>query len=268
MIRAVVLGCSLLLAAEQAKAQGPYEDVIGTGSEPGASPEEIQAALGSAVVQQITLPQALAFGPGELADWAKKAKSAYESLKAQAGPGDTSENYDVIIQPGHYLRPKGATGGQGKHVLEREVAAWIVGGLAADLKNRGLKVAVIPADGFNKPLKGKIFLSLHTDASTFPCSLGPSIGYDSVGDALGMHGIAAALAITMEVDPVKFMRDNYTKNLKGYYAFGSMNVELFEGVLEMAELTCPAEEERILSRAELLTRNLAIAVALAAKPPQ
>jgi hypothetical protein len=81
-----------------------------------------------------------------------------------------------------------------------------------------------------------------------------------------MHGIAAALAITLGIDPQKFMRDNYTANLKGYYAFRSMQTKQFKGLLEMSELTCPSQEEILLSRAELLANNLAVAVYFALQP--
>jgi hypothetical protein len=173
-----------------------------------------------------------------------------------------------VLQPGHYPRTVGFTGGQGTYVSEQEIAARVTDELANESRKRGLSVAVIPADDFNKPLQSRIFLTLHTDASRFPCSVGPSLGYSNDGDAAGMHGIAVALALTLGVDPEKFMRDNYTANLRGYYAFSSLNTKQFKGVLEMSELTCPAQEEILLSRADLLAKNLAIAIVFALRPPQ
>jgi len=220
--------------------------------------------LKSDLIGQLASPHPLAFGPGELTEMAAKAKDAYRQLRTEIG--DPNMEYDLIIQPGHFGRTKGATGGEGKYVTEQQITAKIVEGLASILRQRGLNVAVIPADGFETPLKSKIFLSLHTDASNFPCSVGPSLGYSAEADALGMHGIAAALAITLGIDPKKFMSDNYTANLKGYYAFRSMNTKQFKGLLEMSELTCPSQEENLLSRSDLLENNLALAIYFASQP--
>src|SRR5712664_4055413 len=233
-------------------------------SQRGASDQQIESVLKSDLLRQLASPHPLAFGPGELTEMGAKAKGAYQRLQWELGA--PNKEYDLVIQPGHFRRTSGATGGQGKYVSEQQITAEIVEGLVSNLRKRGLSVAVIPADGFKTLLKSKIFLSLHTDASTFPCSVGPSLGYSAEGDALGMHGIAAALAITLSIDPEKFMRDNYTANLKGYYVFRSMETKQFKGLMEMSELTCPSQEENLLSRADLLANNLAIAVYFALQP--
>jgi hypothetical protein len=216
MLKAALLGLSLAIWPCVAVAGPDTQDDSGP-SQKGATNQEIERILKSDLIGQLASPHPLAFGPGELTEMAAKAKDAYRQLRTEIG--DPNVEYDLIIQPGHFGRTTGATGGEGKYVTEQQITAKIVEGLASNLRKRGLNVAVIPADGFKTPLKSKIFLSLHTDASNFPCSVGPSLGYSAEGDALGMHGIAAALAITLGIDPEKFMRDNYTANLKGYYAF-------------------------------------------------
>lgn len=231
---------------------------------PGATPEEIAAILSTDLISNLEQPTVLGFDRQSLLAAAEVAKTAYASLSTS--PGATGESYDIVLQAGHFGRTKGATGGQGKFVTEQQYAAWITSLIADDLRKNELSLVVIPADGFNRPLKAKIFIALHTDASDFPCSVGPSIGYKAVSDSLGMHGIAAALAITLDKDPAAFMRDNYTKNLSGYYAYSGTNVSMFEGLLELSELTCPDDEELLLERGETLARNLSWAIRFALKP--
>jgi hypothetical protein len=250
------------------------------GDQPGATEAEIQATLGSDLVKELSRPPpgVLTFTKGELDGWVKKAKNAHSSLQTDLGA--SNKVYDIIVQAGHYPRPKDATpqtasvtGGQGVYVKEQEYTAWISQMMVNDLRKRGLSVALVPADKYTKPLKARIFLSLHTDSSKYPCSIGSgtnpagaSIGYNSAKDSTGMNGIALGLATALGIDPASFMRDNYTKNLSGYYAFSSMDVELFEGILEMSELTCPKQEENLLANAERLANNLTWAVVFALKP--
>jgi hypothetical protein len=265
MLKAVLLALSFVLLPCVALADPDVDDKSGP-SQGGATNQQIDTILNSGLVSEFAPPHPLAFGPGELKEMGSSARDTYPQLRTELG--DPSKDYDLVLQPGHYGRTSGATGGEGKYVTEQQIAAKIVDILASNLRKRGVTLAIIPADGFKAPLKSKVFLSLHTDASNYPCSVGPSIGYSADGDALGMHGIAAALAITLSIDPQKFMRDNYTANLRGYYAFRSITTRQFKGLLEMSELTCPAQEENLLSRADLLANNLAIAVAFALRPAQ
>jgi hypothetical protein len=78
-----------------------------------------------------------------------------------------------------------------------------------------------------------------------------------------MHGIGLALATTLDVDPEKFMKDNYTEGLQKYYAYGHFAASDFIGVLEMSELTCPKQEDALLERSALLAKNLTFAVQFA-----
>jgi hypothetical protein len=77
--------------------------------------------------------------------------------------------------------------------------------------------------------------------------------------------IALGLALSMDVEPAKFMRDNYTKDEAHYYAYKTINADS-KGLLEMGELTCPKDEARLLSNAEVLARNLSRAIVFALRP--
>lgn len=230
---------------------------------PGATGVEISEVLSTLPVD-IKEPTVFGFGKDELGGWKAAAIKAHKEAPAVLGSGTAAP--DVIIQLGHYPRTSGKTGGQGAYVNEQQMAAWVGTMLANDLSRVGVSVKVIPADGYGSGLVSKVFIALHTDASALPCSVGPSVGYGEASDARGMHGVAAALAITLGLDAAKFMRDNYTRNLSGYYAYKDVDASLFEGLLEMSELTCPDDEEQLLSKAEALAKNLSVALQFALRP--
>lgn len=232
----------------------------------GIGSAELQDVLSSPLRRQLRAPPARAFSEDDLKFWADKARQAHRA--APVARGDASRGYDIIIQIGHYPRKKGKTGGQGKLVNEQEAAALVAVGTVQKLSGlsaNGAKIRalLVGADDYTPKLKSKIFLALHTDSSGKSCSLGPSVGYQKVGDASGMHGIALALAITLGLDAEKFMRDNYTAALAGYYAYSDFQTERFKGILEMSELTCERQEAKLLTGAATLSANLATAIQFA-----
>lgn len=191
------------------------EPTADTSVRPGITPEAIKTVLTSDIAGQLRAPTAFAFSPDDLKFWAGKAKAAHK--QAPVSKGDAGSAYDLIVQIGHYPRMKGRTGGQGAYVNEQEIAALVATGLVQRLADKPVngkpvKVLLVGADEFTAGLKSRIFLSLHTDATSRPCSVGPSVGYQEVGDAKGMHGIALALAITLGIDAGKFMEDNYQES--------------------------------------------------------
>lgn len=255
---ALVLSSQALASPDEEPAQAKEATEQGPSTEAAATAEEIAELMASDVATALTPPTTLAFEPAELEFWAGKAKVAHETLKAQQG--DTGTEYDVIIQAGHYNRKTGKTGGTGKYVTEQQVAAFVAQSVRQQLSNTDIRLLIIDADNFSKPLKTKIFLSLHTDSSANPCSVGPSVGIAGGSDRKGMHSIALALAITLGIDPEEFMKDNYTTNLSGYYAYKRVSSSYIEGVLEMSELSCPLQEDNLLGNAAQLSRNLSTAI--------
>jgi len=195
----------------------------------------------------------------------QEAISIHKSLRLS--PADPSVNYDVLLQIGHFPRKRGITGGEGELVQEQQIAAYVANNIFSRL-SKDFNVKLIAADNFGTNLKSKIFISFHTDSAPLnrKCFLGPSVGYDSVSDAKGMHALAFALAMSLDLNPSDFMADSYTKGLKNYYAFRRINTSAFEGVLEMAELTCPEQEKSLLGNADRLSKNLAHAIRWALRP--
>src|SRR5258708_5130302 len=78
-------------------------------SQRGATNQEIETILQSNLLAQLASPHPLAFGPGELKEMGAKAKQAYRQLRTELG--DPNREYDLVLQPGHYGRNSGATGG-------------------------------------------------------------------------------------------------------------------------------------------------------------
>ncbi len=178
----------------------------------------------------------------------------------QFGLGDRNTEYDIVLQPGHYLRTSGATGASGAKTSEQSMASQIVGRMARLLRDRGRTIVVLPADDFRRPLKTKVFLTVHFDGADPACSSNSSLGYGDDAHEFASHAFGFALASALGKQPKDFMNDNFTKNLREYYAFKHMNADRFEGIIEVGELSCPAQEEVLIDRAHLVAENLALAV--------
>lgn len=209
--------------------------------------------------------QPFAFG-ARAADAADiKAARAMPNL----GIGDATKKYNIVLQPGHYLRERGSgknLGTSGKAITEQELTAFITANVAKNLidgdKEKKLNILVISADDYHRPLNADIFLSIHADGSTKPCTTGPSLGYSDDSSLLGMHAIAFALATSLGQTYEDFQKDNFTTNLSGYYAFKSMKLSPrgFSGLLEVGELTCPDKEKALIANSLLIAKNLSVAL--------
>jgi hypothetical protein len=184
--------------------------------------------------------------------------------------GDAGVEYDVILQPGHYLRTTGAIGTSGKSVSERALVAYVVAGIARDLRQRSLKVLVISADNFlrRKPgLQTKMFLAVHADGNERPCTTGPSMGYEKNTSMYAMHAIGWGLSQALGYTYSDFMRDNLTVNEAHYYMFSQVRTTTAKGILEIGELTCEKQEEQLIVNADVIAANLARALRFVLNAP-
>ena len=169
-----------------------------------------------------------AFGARQTVPADIKAKFDIPNL----GPGDPHKNYQVILQPGHFGRTSGRTGGAGANVTEQELVAFIVAKTAAYLITNHIDVLTIPADNFDKTgLHGDIFLAVHADTAKKPCATGPSLGYAKGSSLLGMHSIGFALATSMGQTYADFKKDNFTVGEHEYYAFKFITTKGYGGLL-------------------------------------
>ena len=168
--------------------------------------------------------------------------------------------YDIVIQAGHEggWRNRGRTGktrttgtlGVPGGPTERHLTPIVADHAAAALSAAGYNVKRVSAL-YPSKLKAKLSVSIHFDGSTTPCASGASIGYPS-GKPAGSNQPAAGSwnALYAKVWPFKWMGDNFTRNLRGYYGFGWVSTLDAELVLELGELTCPEQQAWLVERVE------------------
>ncbi len=174
--------------------------------------------------------------------------------------GNAELVYDVILQPGHYLRIKGATGAQGSSVSEQALVAYIVGEVARDLKAKNVNVLIVAADKYSPNLKAKVFLAVHADGNVNPCKTGPSMGYEKNTSMHAMHAIGWGLSQALGYTYSDFMKDNFTVNEARYYMFGKVKASAVKGILEIGEVSCPEQEENMIANADKIAANVARAL--------
>lgn len=183
--------------------------------------------------------------------------------------GDANTTYDVILQPGHYKRPPGKVGTAGAKVSERAFAAHLTAMVAEKIQKKSYKVLVVSADDYLKDnpttskyegLTGKVFLAIHADGSESPCSSGPSLGYKANSSMTGMHQLALAVAIALGYTFDEYQKDNFTANLSQYYMLSKVRTGLMAGILEVGELTCKIDEEKMIGSADIVAANIATAL--------
>lgn len=170
--------------------------------------------------------------------------------------------YRVALQAGHLFRDTGATGSQGKFFSEQDIAAYIVKRVHDYLANYGIGVVLLDGDPkIEENISVDVFISIHADASSIPCTSGPSFGYpSSVERSNGVDAIASALAISYDYKVTDFLRDNYTSHLRNYYLFRKVESSTLSAVLEIGDLGCPEQELNMAENSQLFARNLASAI--------
>jgi len=155
---------------------------------------------------------------------------------------------DVLIQAGHQGRPAscalfpkracnlGAVG-------EREHTPIVADEAARKLRSAGLRVVRVPADYLERyRVRAAVFI--HLDGAVPACSSGASIGYPR-GSADAARAWRAAYS---RVFPFRFMPDNFTAGLAHYYGYHTVEPNSNTLVLELGELTCPAQRAWLTPR--------------------
>lgn len=157
--------------------------------------------------------------------------------------------FDFLISAGHEGRPAscphfpthkcnlGAAG-------EREWTPIVADAAAKVLRAHGLTVARLPAD-FDGRYRVKAAVFLHFDGAAPPCQSGASIGYHTPADAPAAQLWRRLYARSF---PFTFQADNFTTNLSDYYAFRQVDAQDGSLVLELGEITCPAQHAWLAPR--------------------
>lgn len=167
---------------------------------------------------------------------------------------------DVVIAAGHEggVRNSGATGstktwgtaGIPGGPAERDLTPLIADAATVALRDAGFTVERSSAF-YRDKLKCKLAVAVHLDGSATRCASGASIGYP-IGRPAGSNKPAADAwrDIYSTVWPFKWMPDNFTKNLSGYYGYAWTSTTDAELVLELGELTCPDQHAWLVPRIE------------------
>lgn len=157
--------------------------------------------------------------------------------------------YDVLISAGHEGRPASCArfpqhacnlGARG----ERSWTPVVADAATEVLRARGVTVVRLPADFPGKYRVGAAVF-IHFDGSDPPCRSSASIGYAYPRDS---HAAAEWRLLYGKYWPFGFQPDNFTIGLRRYYAFQQVDARDGSLVLELGEITCPAQHAWLAAR--------------------
>ncbi len=157
--------------------------------------------------------------------------------------------YDVLISAGHEGRPASCArfpqhrcnlGAQG----ERAWTPIVADSATQILRRYGLTVARLPAD-FAGTYRVAAAVFIHFDGSNPPCRSSASIGYPHARDLAAARSWRALYA---RYWPFGFQPDNFTAGLREYYAYRQVDARDAGLVLELGEITCPAQHAWLAPR--------------------
>lgn len=157
--------------------------------------------------------------------------------------------FDVLISAGHEGRPASCAHYPQRHCNlgaagERAWTPVVADAATRILRRHGVTVARLPADfAGNYVVDAAVFI--HFDGSAPACQSGASIGFNRPRDA------PAAIAwreLYGGYFPFRFQPDNFTSGLRDYYAFRQVDGSSLTLVLELGEITCPAQHAWLAPR--------------------
>ncbi len=161
-------------------------------------------------------------------------------------------HYDVLISAGHEGRPESCARFPKRHCNlgtsgERSLTPAVADEATRKLRALGYSVAREPAD-FDGTYDVKAAIFIHFDGTDRPCTSAASIGYHT-----GASKPAADLwrKTYGRIFPFGFMADNFTNNLRDYYGFRQVHAQDAGLVLELGELTCPAQRAWLVPHLQL-----------------
>lgn len=167
----------------------------------------------------------------------------------------TTKPISVVIQAGHEGLTSGNTGAETKHYREVEWNILVADEVAKKLTSWDIDVKRVPAKV--RIMRAKIAISIHFDSAQTPCNSGASIGYPSMDSYdFGQRW----KALYAEYFPYKWHDDNFTKNLKKYYAYKWIHAEKFL-VMELGELSCNKQTKWLHPRLKKVAHLVAYAIA-------
>ncbi len=167
----------------------------------------------------------------------------------------TTKPVSVVIQAGHEGRTTGNTGAESKRYREEEWNILVADEVTKQLRAWQIDVKRMPARV--KFTRAKIAVSIHFDGATTPCASGASIGYpsdDSYEFAQRWKELYASYF------PYKWHKDNFTPNLRNYYAYRWIRAKKFL-LLELGEITCDTQTTWLKPRLKQVALLVAYSIA-------
>lgn len=162
----------------------------------------------------------------------------------------------VMVQAGHEARVKGNTGASSSLYKETEWNSIVADEVARTLQEWDIDVKRIPAK-VPKFAKAKIAVSIHFDSAKKPCRSGASIGYP---DKHSYDFARRWEKLYRSHFPFGWHKDNFTENLKNYYAYKQIEAEKFL-VLELGEITCEKQTAWLKPRLKKIAHLIAYTIA-------
>lgn len=167
----------------------------------------------------------------------------------------TTKPVTVLVQAGHEARKSGNTGAETEEYSEEVWNIFVANEVAKQLELWDIEVKRVPAKvSFTR---AKIAVSIHFDSAKRPCRSGASIGYpneDSKAFAQRWKRLYS------DYFPYLWHKDNFTKNLKKYYAYKWIHAEKFL-VLELGELSCETQAKWLHPRLKKIAHLVAYSIA-------
>jgi N-acetylmuramoyl-L-alanine amidase len=161
----------------------------------------------------------------------------------------------VVIQAGHEGRVSGNTGAESLFYKEENWNIIVANEVAKKLSSWNIDVKRVPAKvSF---MRAKIAVSIHFDGAKRTCNSGASIGYPSSNSSAfakrwkNLYG---------DYFPFKWHEDNFTENLKEYYAYRYIRADKFL-ILELGEITCDKQTKWLYPRLKKIAHLIAYAIA-------
>ncbi len=162
----------------------------------------------------------------------------------------------VVIQAGHEGRDSGNTGSSNRKYKEVDWNIYVANEIAKTLNRWGIDTKRVGANIPNK-IRAKIAVAIHFDGSKKICSTGASIGYPN-NNSKDLASLWKR--VYKKYFPFKWHKDNYTKNLKDYYAFKEIEADKFL-VLELGEISCPKQVKWLKPRLKTIAHLIAATIA-------
>ena len=161
----------------------------------------------------------------------------------------------VVIQAGHEGRISGNTGAESSLYREEEWNIIIADEIAEKLRSWDIDVKRVPAKV--RFTRAKIAVSIHFDGAKIPCNSGASIGYPSSNS----YDFARRWEkLYKNYFPFGWHEDNFTPNLKEYYAYRWIRAEKFL-ILELGEITCEKQTKWLKPRLKKIAHLIAYSIA-------